>query len=122
MSKMRDEIEKATAAHAFWKIRLRSAINRGEIDVAVADIARDDRCEFGKWLYSLTVPRDEKGSDHHATVRRLHADFHKAAARVAELAVARRKDEAALLLNGGDYTRLSDRLTQAMKAWGDAVP
>lgn len=120
-SEIREDIENALGAHALWKMRLRAAIHQGKIETAVADIARDDRCEFGKWLYGPAVPNNARASSHFATVVRLHAEFHKVAAQIAELAVSGSKEAATKRLNSGDYTRTSEELARAMRAWRDAA-
>jgi len=120
MAGSQEEIDKALGAHALWKMRLRTAIHKGQLDVTPSDIARDDRCEFGKWLRGPTIPKEARASKQFLTVVRLHSEFHKIAAQIAELAVAGRKDDASKLLNGGEYTRTSEGLAQALEAWRDA--
>jgi hypothetical protein len=119
MASIQEDIDKALGAHALWKMRLRTAIHKGQLDIAASEIARDDRCEFGRWLRGATIPKEAKASKHFAVVVRLHSEFHRVAAQIAELAIAGRKDEASKLLNSGEYARTSDGLAQAMEAWRD---
>ena len=52
----------------------------------------------------------------------MHAQFHKAAARVAELAVAGKTREAEEMLSiSSEFSALSARLTRAMMEWKDAL-
>jgi len=117
-----DEIEKAIAAHAAWKIRLLGAIRDGKLDVSPATIKMDNQCAFGKWLYASTIPPAIINSAHYKKVKEHHAEFHKAAARVAELAVAGKKKEAEQLMRaGGEYTLVSSKLTMAMLEWKNSL-
>jgi hypothetical protein len=113
-----DAIDKGIAAHSVWKSRLNTAISRGKMDVPAASIRADNQCEFGKWLYAPEIPASDKGSAHYPKIRDLHARFHKAAAKVAELAEAGRAAEAKKEMGlGGEFTQVSSELTLAMSAW-----
>lgn len=117
-----DELEKAIAAHVMWKTRLKNAIDSGRLDADVQTIARDDQCTLGKWLYGNTIAPSERTSGHYETVRSLHADFHKTAARVAELALAGKKAEAeAMMALRGEYSTVSGKLLQALTEWKAAA-
>lgn len=111
-------IEKAIAAHAGWKARLRSAIGTGKFDVAVGTVKLDNQCEFGKWLYGQELSHSEKETEQYHTVRHLHAQFHQEAARVVELATTGQKDaaEKAMAMDSS-YAKTSTALTQAMTNW-----
>jgi len=109
-------IEKAIVAHAWWKSHLRHVIDSGECDQTVDDVRADNRCEFGRWLCERPVA--EKTSEHFRTVSELHARFHREAAHVLELALARRADQAiAAMAIGSPFASASARLTSAMVAW-----
>jgi hypothetical protein len=109
-------IDKAIAAHAWWKSQLRHVIDSGECDQTVDDVRADDRCEFGRWL--SVRPVAEKTSEHFRTVSELHTRFHEEAAHVLELALAKRTDEAlAAMVIGSPFASVSARLTSAMVAW-----
>ena len=82
----------AIASHAKWKYRLRQAIETGASEWTVPTVRVDDRCEFGTWLRSIP-PADHDGH-HWATVRDRHAEFHRAAADVLDLALTGHRDEA----------------------------
>jgi chemoreceptor zinc-binding protein len=116
------QITKAIAAHAKWKRRLRDAIETGTSDIDTSTAGRDNVCEFGKWLHG-DVPASQKGSPHHATCIKLHAQFHKAAADVLVLALRGRKDEAEQLLktSGSPFNAASAALTREMTAWKQAA-
>ena len=116
------EIDKAIGAHGMWKTRLKTAISSGKIDMPVATIRADDQCDFGKWLNGPAIGPALKGSPGFAEVRKLHAEFHQQAARVAVLASEGKKAEAeqAVALTG-PFSGASARLTAAMRNWKAAV-
>jgi Chemoreceptor zinc-binding domain len=112
------EIDKAIAAHGMWKTRLREAIERGKIDVPVDTIRLDNQCAFGKWLYSSALNSVDKALEHYKTVKDLHAEFHKTAARVVELAFEGKRHEAEKMIGlDGEYAGISSKLTSAMVGW-----
>ncbi len=116
-----DELDRAIGAHGMWKTRLKAAIDRGSIDVAVQVIEADRECVFGKWLHGSTLSPADKATSHYQTVRELHAEFHKTAARVARLAIDGKKKEARAMMDlAGEYTALSGKLTRAMMDWRKA--
>lgn len=116
-----DELDRAIGAHGMWKTRLKAAIDRGSIDVAVQVIEADRQCAFGKWLHGSTLSPADKATSHYQTVRELHAEFHKTAARVARLAIDGKKKEAREMMDlAGEYTALSGKLTRAMMDWRKA--
>ena len=112
-----EQLDKAIGAHGLWKTRLRMAIDTGKTAVEVETIRQDNQCVFGKWLYGDTLTSLDKASGHYTSVRALHADFHKTAAHVAELAVAGKKKDAEEMIANGDYARISVKLIQAMMDW-----
>lgn len=117
-----EEIDAAIAAHGMWKARLKKAIDTGTIDVHPDTIRVDDQCAFGKWLHGPTITAADKASRHYQVCHDLHAAFHEAAARVAELALAGRKQEAERSLGlGGEYAVASATLTKAMIEWKESV-
>src|SRR5664279_3859872 len=110
---LEDEIVKAVETHWKWKMRLRSAINSEKADGNVAEIAKDDVCEFGQWLYGSTIPDTVRASGDYASVRKLHADFHKCAANILECVSNGQKTQANALMTGA-YAEVSANLTAAM--------
>jgi methyl-accepting chemotaxis protein len=110
------------AGHGMWKWRFHEAIETGRTDYILADVARDDRCALGKWLYG--EGRGASGGwAGYGRIRELHASFHRAAAEVLELAVA--GDKAAATERSGPrskFARTSTELVQLLDALrpGDA--
>lgn len=110
------EITKAIGAHGMWKRRLQNVIDQGTADVSPQQVAPDNLCEFGRWLYSL--PLEARRSPEFSKVQALHASFHKEAARVLSLAISGNRSGAQKSLDdGGAYASVSIELTSAMIAW-----
>lgn len=115
---LKDDINRAIAAHGIWKGRLRTAIETGKSDIPVSKIRVDNQCDFGKWLYGSSITMDVKNSDHYKKCKEAHAKFHEAAAKVVELAVNKETAEAEKMMKmGGEYARASSDLTAVMMAW-----
>ncbi len=115
-----DRITRAIAAHAKWKFHLKEAIASGKSEKTVAEVAPEDRCEFGHWL--LALPNADRQSAEWQKVRTLHADFHRAAANVLKLALAGKEDEAtAEMAFGGNFAKVSSQLTIAMTDWKRSI-
>ena len=113
---LENEIIKAIEAHWKWKMRLRSAIDSGKLDANPVEVAKDNICDFGRWLYGSTIPNTERTSADYPSVRELHADFHKCAANVLECVANGQKAQADALMTG-EYAEVSVALIAAMTKW-----
>ena len=113
-------IAKAIAAHAMWKTRLRTAIDRGSSDLKPEEVSVDNRCDFGRWLYSL--PPDEQNVPEVQQIRAMHAAFHREAGEVLRLAKAGQREaaERAMAVRGPFWT-VSENLTTGMREWKNQV-
>ncbi len=112
-----DEIDKAVAAHGAWKQKLRSAIDTGKSESTPAKVKMDNNCSFGKWLYERIDPK-AKGSPYYNDILKMHADFHKEAGAILELALKGNKDQANDLMKlGSNFSKISAKLTTTMKSW-----
>jgi len=115
------EIESAVAAHSAWKTRLHDAIDKGILEIPIATIKADNQCAFGKWLYSPSITQSNRSKEYQA-VKGAHAEFHGVAAKVAELAQAGNKTEANTLMGlGGEFSRISSKLHQALMDWDETL-
>jgi hypothetical protein len=113
-----DMIQKAIAAHASWKARLRTAVDKGKFDAMPAIVRTDNRCEFGKWLYGPDFTAAEKETQNYRTAIDLHAKFHQEAANVVDLATSGRKSEAEQAISmEGSYSKASSALTKELVQW-----
>jgi hypothetical protein len=72
-----EQINDAIGAHSVWKMKLHTAIAVGKADANLHDVAKDDACTFGQWLYSPALSPAVRASSDYLAVRALHADFHK---------------------------------------------
>jgi hypothetical protein len=112
----KDAITKGIAAHGMWKQRLIDAIKTGQSEWTPDIVCQDNQCEFGKWLYACT--NDEKSSPHYEKIRGLHADFHKTAATVLDLALKGQAAEAEQQIGDNSaYKNTSSSLTREMMNW-----
>lgn len=115
-------LDKAIAAHAAWKARLRAAASSGKFDGMASVVKVDNQCDLGKWLYSASLSAADKQTEHYRMVKRLHAEFHQEAAKVVELAVSGQKEAAEKAIGmGGPYAKISSALTDALVKWRDNV-
>lgn len=119
---LHEEIDTAVGAHGLWKSRLRHAVATRRTDVPPEVVRADDRCKFGQWLHHAVGPAERTGSSFR-TVRDLHAQFHREAAKVLDLALAGRTAEAeAAMAPASAFTEVSTQLTAAMMAWKRTSP
>ena len=115
---IKEEITKAIGAHGMWKMRLRTAIDTGKADTNVADVANDHACGFGQGLYGSMLDAAAKNSSDFKEVQKLHAEFHKVAAQVLQLALQGKIAEADKLMEeGSPFVVVSGRLTSALMHW-----
>jgi hypothetical protein len=120
--KLRNQITKAIGAHGFWKKRLMSAIESGQSEFTVDQVAKDDACEFGKWLHGASIPEELTGTADFEACRELHAALHQAAAEVLRLAVSGDRAAArAAIGTDTKFTNLSSALTLRMMQWAASM-
>jgi hypothetical protein len=102
-------VRAALKAHAAWKQRIQDAIRQRRLpsDLDLTQVARDDACDFGRWLRSGEATRLDPARA--AKVTELHAAFHQAAAEVFSA------------VHDGDCDRAL-RLTRAPDGYGGAAP
>ena len=112
---LKDQITAAVAAHSMWKSRLFAAIETGKSKYTSAKVAPDNQCEFGKWLHG-SIDATMRAAPDYATVKDLHARFHKEAAKVLRLVEDGKIPEAKAAL-GGEYTAVSTKLVQQLQSW-----
>ncbi len=111
-----DEINKAISAHAKWKYRLQDAITTGKSEISVEQAAADNRCDFGKWFYSLPVSARE--GEEGKKIQKLHAAFHAETARILGLALKGSGAEATKAMDlGSKYMTYTGELSLALTGW-----
>jgi len=113
---LENEITKGIGAHGKWKQRILSAIQSEQSEWEPEKVCQDDQCDFGKWLHACS-PQD-KASSHYENVKQTHAQFHKVAGGVLEMALTGDREQAESAVNmDSEYRRLSGKLTSEMMAW-----
>ncbi len=118
MNTIHQQIVKAIGGHGMWKARLQKAIEQAVSDVSVTVVRQDNQCDFGKWLEGPDLSADIKRSPHYEQCRRLHREFHLAAAKVLTFALANKKSEATRAMeHDGEFAICSASLTKAMMDW-----
>jgi hypothetical protein len=104
-----------------WKARLRQAVRSGTSDLTVLVAGQDTECGFGCWLHgeaqSQLPPAD------YELICRLHADFHREAAAVLDLALAGKRTTAEAAMSArSSFARVSSRLvSELMRLQRDAA-
>lgn len=116
---MKQELHDAIGAHGAWKMRLRTAAQVGGEVLPVSDICDDSRCRFGQWLNR--IPATTKGADHLPEIRRLHANFHRAAGNVAQLINAGQVEKGLAELSAGPFVESSAALSMTLDSWRQSL-
>lgn len=109
-------INDAIGAHGTWKMKLKTAIRTGKSDINPHDAGCDDRCKFGQWLHGPTIDAATRQGVPYGVIKRLHADFHRSAAQVLQLAVSGQPQKAEAAA-AQDFTPRSEKLIVALNKW-----
>ncbi len=72
------DFDYAISAHSSWKGKLRSYLAKPDRSMSGADVAKDNSCDLGKWLYGEGAKFSNLPE--YQAARSEHARFHKAAA------------------------------------------
>ena len=116
----KESIDAALTAHSQWKKRLQEAVEKGKSEFQVNVVQKDNACQFGQWLNTLSG-NDTKSEDF-IKVKHLHAEFHKTAASILELALSDKKPEALKKLEfGGAYGQITGKLVLALNSWKNKI-
>ncbi|HAP35236.1 MAG TPA: hypothetical protein DCQ28_04580 [Bacteroidetes bacterium] len=112
----KEAIDAALSAHAQWKKRLQDAATNGQSDFEVEIVKKDNECQFGKWLSSLS--QEEKNSEDYQKIKTVHAEFHTIAGEILKLAISGQKTDAMKMLEfGGQYGVSTGKLVLALNSW-----
>lgn len=112
----------ALSKHVCCKEMLRRAIDTGVCEPSSCLIADEQMCEFGQWLYSSDCPNELKASASYENTRRVHADFHTAAAEIMKLAEIGEKEQARQMIVEGNYPVQANNLRREIMDWAQLVP
>jgi len=110
------QIDDAIGAHGLWKMRLRTAIRTHQSEVTPHEASGDCNCKFGKWLHDPAFDPSHRNGIPHSVITRVHAEFHREAGRVLQLALDG-QDRAAGEALDGTYTTTSEKLVRALMKW-----
>ncbi|MCM8813413.1 MAG: CZB domain-containing protein [Candidatus Omnitrophica bacterium] len=105
---IKEKVDAAIRAHLQWFVRLRMAVDEGSSEFNPLVVQTDNKCEFGRWLYS-EFPAQQKSLPLCAEIKDLHAQFHTEAAKILRLALNNKKEEALKALAVGAVIRKNFR-------------
>lgn len=111
-----NQINNAISAHSSWKIKLRTAVNKGKSEHSIDDVRCDDKCAFGKWLHGSEIDEPTRSGVPYSVIKRLHAEFHVCAADVLKMATTGDAPGADALLDG-DFSARSEKLVRGLCKW-----
>ncbi|NTV29777.1 MAG: HAMP domain-containing protein [Candidatus Omnitrophica bacterium] len=115
-SEMALNITKAIIAHGKWKARLKDAARSGKSEFNTDTVKVDNRCDFGKWFYSL--PPEKIASGEAVRIKEMHSTFHREAGRILELALHGNKAAAQKAIEPGSvFGKVSVDLVTALAEW-----
>lgn len=110
------QIDSAIGAHGLWKMQLRSAIRSGRSDMTVPQASGDCNCKFGQWLHDPAFDPSHRSTVPHTVISRVHAEFHREAGKVLQLALGGSGAAADAALEG-PFTEVSEKLVRALLKW-----
>ncbi len=97
----------ALEAHIKWKMRLTGVVDGTGTEVLDPRIvSKDNQCALGKWIYGQGG-KDYGNNMEFKELVSAHADFHKCAGHVLDLALDGKTDDARQEIEGGAYARAS---------------
>lgn len=117
---MLSQIDNAIGAHGMWKMKLRASIRSGKCEVSPVVAASDCNCAFGKWLNSNAIDAATKAGVPYGVIKRVHADFHRAAGAVLRGVEAGHIAMAEAEM-AGDFNAQSEKLVRALMKWKGEV-
>jgi len=115
-STLKQQITAAIAAHHAWMGRLKTAAEYGRSSIDVATTQKDDVCPVGIWLTREISP-SLKARPLYERTRTLHAQFHREAARILTLALARDPNAKNELADGRAFSRVATDLRGTLYDW-----
>lgn len=113
---MNEAINKAIEAHGQWFTRLQQAIQNGTSEFKPEIVKTDNNCVFGKWLYG-EFPIAMRSLPVYTIIKDLHAQFHQEAAKILDLGLKGKKEEALKLMAAGSpFKMLSGKLVLTLQS------
>lgn len=113
------DFDHAIVAHVSWKSKVRHHMQGTETLVA-SEVAKDDRCELGKWLHSQE--QEYHGKPEFDEAVQAHAQFHRVAGDVIHQSKKVSQEEMEkMIASGSEYGKASAHCVAALTALRDAV-
>lgn len=111
---MASEGKEAIDSHVRWKARLRDFIQgKSSEELKVEVVGRDDQCTLGKWIYGIGGERFG-GEPAFAVLKSRHAQFHRCAGEVLDVAGRGDSKIALHMLEEGAYPDASEQVATAI--------
>jgi hypothetical protein len=109
---MSEFLDNAIQAHNSWRIKLRNAIDGGDIPDE-SRVVVDNLCDLGKWIYEEGMRY--KTLAEFEELKTKHAYFHKMTSQIILLIKAGKKVKALEELDNGFHSKASYEVIQAIK-------
>ncbi len=109
-------IEAAIRVHETWMTNLRDAIAAGSSPLSVETVERDNTCPIGRWLAD-EIPPEVRSTVLYTRSKLRHAQFHRDAARVLALALARDPEAGRAIAPGGFFAATASELRAVLYEW-----
>lgn len=111
---MASEGKEAIDSHVRWKARLRDFIQgKSQEDLKPEIVSRDDQCTLGKWIYGIGGERFSSNPAF-AVLKSRHAQFHRCAGEVLEVAGRGELHIALHMLEEGAYPDASEQVAEGI--------
>lgn len=111
------DFKTAISAHIDWRMKLTNYVQNPDHSLNPDIVCKDNQCSLGKWIYSDGKSIQNSNSALYVKLRESHAQFHKTAARIIDLA---NKGQTAqvekLLSHGGEYMSVSEETVNLIEA------
>jgi hypothetical protein len=105
--------DQAISCHVQWKSKLASYLNHPDHSLSAAEIAKDDRCDLGKWLCG--EGQKYANSPEFKKLVADHAHFHAAAAEIVKKAdTGLRVSEEVALGAKSEYSSVSNAVVSSL--------
>ena len=110
------DFKTAISAHIDWRMKLSNYVANPDNSLNPDHVCKDNNCALGKWIYGDGQEINKVDSSLYGNLKDSHAQFHKIAANIIQLANAGNKNEVnRLLAHGGEYMKISDRTVQLIE-------
>jgi hypothetical protein len=100
------DFDQAIQAHVEWKAKLRGYLAKADKSLKSSEVAKDDQCALGKWIYTEGVKYSHLPE--FIMLKAEHLKFHQYTAQIVDLVNTGKVQQAETLLQAGsDFMKLS---------------